>query len=162
MYVDAVLGVHVHVRWPRKTPCGFRDDRDRWWGFTHVRPVDRLMPASMVETGRKVSHEDTGGGGYVNGGQRIRTEHGIEGVVGESADLSPEAKCQQVEELVISQEKQVSEYGRQSFFDRQTDRQTDGRRRRDGEEAVMGDISSLPPMIIVDSSPRCVGRGEER
>lgn len=82
--------------------------------------------------------------------------------MGESADLSPEAKCQQVEELVISREKEVSEYGRQSFFDRQTDRQTDGRRRRDGEEAVMGDISSLPPMIIVDSSPRCVGRGEER
>ena len=61
--------------------------------------------------------------------------------MGESADLSPEAKCQQVEELVISQEKEVSEYGRQSFFDRQTDRQTDGRRRRDGEEAVMGGIS---------------------
>ena len=61
--------------------------------------------------------------------------------MGESADLSPEAKCQQVEELVISREKEVSEYGRQSFFDRQTDRQTDGRRRRDGEEAVMGGIS---------------------
>ena len=72
-----------------------------------VRPVERFMPARMVETGKKHAISCACGSEREELKRKIRdrvqtkerTEHRVKGKVGKSADLSGESECQQVEKL---------------------------------------------------------------
>jgi hypothetical protein len=57
------------------------------------------MPARMVETGASMlaGRWHLEGGGFMEG--RAPTENGIKGIVSQLSDLSPQPKCQHIEEL---------------------------------------------------------------
>lgn len=70
--------------------------------FTHVKPVERRIPARMVETVEKaeVSARCYRDGGEVYcGSQAGLTEDGIDAIVDKSSQLRPQPQSQQIEEL---------------------------------------------------------------
>lgn len=66
---------------------------------THVRPVERRMPARMAETRSGASRGQATCCRARLRGRRKHTEDGVDAVVDESPELRPQAQCQQVEEL---------------------------------------------------------------